>query len=306
MPLLTPTTLIFVNSKNRISGTPWDFNINFNDELIKAPKGHYIQLNVEQVSINRSWYSIQDGYNTFRIDNGGGNFQTITIPVGYYNAFELRAILQQLLPTWTFTYDKKVNKFTYTAPAGAGNWVGITERKFIFSNSSISDMFGFDLTETPTFTQASLTVVSSKPIKVNEDQSIIIHTNLPRQKMSALDNTYGQTIIESDILCAIPILSAPFDNVVFTRNNTGDFSYNVLAPVVHGLRIYVTNEQNTFLKVPYDWIMILSIKYVPYETNETTSLIRDLRDYARLLLLQNMPTDTNEDGDNNTNQIISQ
>jgi len=296
---VAPSTIIFLNSKNRISGTPYDYYINFNNELIKAPKGHYIQFSVVQVSINRSWYSIQEGYNTWKVDIGGGSFFTVTVPVGYYNAFELRAVLQQTLPTWTFTYDKKVNKFTFTAPSDAGSWAGITERKFVFDNNSMSDLFGFDEWETPTFTQAQPTVVSSKPIKVNEDQSILVHTNLTRQKFSALDNT-TQTISESDVLCAIPINSAPFDNVVYNRSSSDDFTYNVLSPTVHGMRIYITNEQNTFLKVPYDWTLTLQVKYVAFDANENTRLLHDLRDYARLLLLQNLPDTNDED-----NQIIS-
>lgn len=297
---VAPSTVIFLNSKNRISGNPYDYYINFNNELIKAPKGHYIQFSVLQASINRSWYSIQEGYNTFQITNDTGSAQTITIPVGYYNAIDLRVQLQTTLPTWTITYDKKLNKFTFTAP---NTWAGIAWRKFIFTNSSMSDLFGFDQSETPTFTEANPVVVSSKPVKVNEDQAILIHTNLPRQKFSALDNT-TKDILESDVLCALPINSAPFDNVIYTRNSIDDFTYNVLAPVVHGMRIFITNEQNTPLILPYNWTLTLTVKYIPYDTNETNGILRDLRDYAKLLLLQFVDLGDTEDN-HGENEIIS-
>jgi hypothetical protein len=292
-----PSTLIFINSKSRLSGTPYDFYLNFNNELIKAPKGCYIQLNVEQASINRSWYTIQSGYNTFVIDNVGGSTTTITFPVGYYNAADIRTLLQQTMPTWTFSYDKKTNKLTFTAPTDSGSWTGITQRKFIFTNGSISDMLGFDQTETPTFTQASPTIISSKPIKVNDDASIYIRTNIPRQKLSALDNI--STIIkESDVLCSIPIQSAPFDNVVYSKNNSANFSYNVLAPYIHGCRIYLTNEQGTPIQVPYDWTLTLSVSYTPYQTNNDTPILKDIRDYIKLYLLHNVKDlIENEDSD---------
>lgn len=292
--IVQPSTVIFLNSKQRVSGTPYDYYINFNNELIKAPKGHYIQFSVLQASINRSWYSIQEGENTFQITTNIGGVQTVTIPVGYYNAIDLRVQLQSTLPTWTFLYDKKINKFTFTAP---NDWVGIAWRRFIFSNSSISDLFGFDQTETPTFTQATPTVVSSKPVKVNEDQAILIHTNLPRQKFSALDNT-SKNIVESDVLCALPINSAPFDNVVYTRNSLDDFTYNVLAHVVHSMRIYVTNEQNTLLRLPYDWQMTLQVKYIPYEQDSNKFVLENIRDMIRLFMLNQMDFSKNETENN--------
>lgn len=300
MSILQPTSLIFITSKNRISGTPWDFNINFNNELIKAPKGHYIQLSVEQVSINRSWYSIQEGYNTFDFVNNIGGFMRVTLPPGYYNAADLRAQLQsQIGHIFTITYDKKVNKFTFTAYNFSG---GVTWWKFGFTIESVAQMFGFNLTDSPMMTVASPTVVSSKPIKVNEDANILIRTNLPRQRFSGIDNL-KPTFIESDILCSIPILSAPFDNVVFSRNSITNFTYNILAPTIHGVRIYVTNEDDVFLKMPYDWTMTWSIKYLPYNTDDTKPILENIRDMMRLFMLQTLPEDDNND---DTNQIISQ
>lgn len=295
----TANTLVFINSKQRINGVPWDFNINFNNDLIKAPKGHFIQVEVEQVVVNRSWYSIQDGFNTFQITTNTGGSTIITIPVGYYNATDLRIQLQTTLPTWTITYDKKLNKFTFTAPTDGPSWTGISWRKFVFVNNSMSDLFGFDQAETPTFTQASPAVVSTKPIKVNEDASVVVHTSLPRQKMSALDNFNQSTIVESDVLCVIPIQCAPFDNVVYTKNNNAEFLYSVLSPVVHSMRIYLTNEQNIPIKVSYDWLLTLSVTYVPFQTNDKANTLKDIKQLMQLFALHTFPShnqDDNEDG----------
>jgi len=294
--LVSPTTLIFINSKNRVSGTPYDFYINFNNELIKAPKGHYIQLSVEQVNINRSWYSIQSGYNTFSItDNLGGN-TIITIPIGYYNASDIRTTLQSLMPTWTITYDKKLNKFTFTSPSFTG---GITWRKFVFTTSAVSDLLGFGSTETPQFTSGVPSIVSTNPIKVNIDNSVYVRTNLPRQKYSALDNI-NATIMESDILCALPIQSPPFDNVVYTKNNSANFEYNILAGSIHSMRIYLTNELGIPLQVPYDWTMTLGIEYLPFEVDDATPVLESIRDMIRLFMLNNMDdNDTNNNDDGN-------
>lgn len=296
---IRPSSFVFVNSKNRISGFPWNFTINFNNELIKAPKGHYIQLSVEHVSINRSWYSIQDGYNTFDVGNSNGGFLRVTLPPGYYNAADLRAQLQSQMGGFTITYDKKVNKFSFTALDFSN---GIASWNFAFTVEAIADMFGFNITEQPFMTIANPTVVSSKPIKVNEDANVLIRTNLPRQRLSAIDNI-NKTFVESDILCSVPILSAPFDNITFSRNGNTNYTYNILAPTIHGVRIYVTNEQDVFLKMPYDWTMTWSINYLPYNTDDSKPVLENIRDMIRLFMLQTLPEEDNID---EANQIISQ
>lgn len=289
MSVVNPSTFIFINSKSRISGTPQDFTINFNNDLIKAPKGHFIQLSVEQVSINRSWYSIQEGLNTFDVGNNNGGFIRITLPPGYYNAADLRAQLQSQMGGFIISYDKKLNKFSFTALDFSA---GITQWNFTFTIEAIADMFGFNKTETPIMTISNPTVVSSKPIKVNQDASVVIHTNIPRQKLSVLDNFSQKTITESDILCVVPIEAPPFDNIVFHRNNSSNYTYNVLAPTIHGMRIYITNEQNVPLYAPYDWVLTLSVKYLPFAEGgtdaENKSILEDMRDMMRLYMLQNV------------------
>ena len=281
---VAPSSIIFINSRQRVTGSPYDFYINFNNDLIKCPQGHYMQLSVQQASINRSWYSIQSGYNTFRITDTSGEDTLITIPVGYYNAIDVRATLQSLLPSWVIAYDRKINKLSFTRPID-----GKTSYSFVMPSSVIADLLGFRITDTPTFTIATPTIQSYIPIKVNADSSIYIHTNIPRQKMSAFDNI-NPMIQESDVLCAISIQSAPFDNIVFSKNNGAEFAYNVLAPSIHAMRIYVTNEQGIPLQLPYDWDLTLGIDYLPIEQDKSVKILEDIKDYIKLGLMHHLDT----------------
>jgi hypothetical protein len=129
---VSPSTVIFINSRNRVSGEPHDFYINFNNDLIKCPQGHYMQLSVEQASINRCWHSIQSGHNTFRITDTSTGDALITIPEGYYNAIDARTTLQALIPIWVITYDRKLNKLSFTRPIN-----GITSYSFVLPSSVI-------------------------------------------------------------------------------------------------------------------------------------------------------------------------
>jgi hypothetical protein len=283
MQRIIPTrTFLFINSKNRIYGNPYDFVVNLNNELVKSPKNHYTQITVEQVSITRTWYSIQNGFNTFNIVDNNNNVTTITISVGHYNAFDLRSELQQLMPTWTITYNKKLNIFNFTRPINA-----VSSYRFVFPHYVVAELLGFSVSEQPSFTSGSPTTTSSKSIKVNNDASLFIHSSIPRQKFSAIDNI-EPTFKESDVLCSIPITAAPFDNIVFNKSNGVEFKYNVFAPAIHQMRFYLTNEQGLSLQVQHDWEIILSVVYVPFDDNMTNKTLIDIKDMIKLFMLQNI------------------
>jgi hypothetical protein len=293
MQRIIPTrSFLFINSKNRISGQPFDFVINFNNELIKAPKSHFMQITVEQVSITRTWYSVQTGFNTFNVVDSNNATTTVTIPIGQYNAYDLRSELQALLPTWTITYNKKLNTFTFTRPNN-----GIASYRFVFPHYVVAELLGFSATEQPLFTIASPTITSSKSIRVNNDASLLIHSNLARQKFSAIDNI-EPTFQESDVLCSIPITSAPFDNIVFNKSNGVEFKFNVFAPTIHQVRFYLTNEQGFPLQVQHDWEIVLSVDYLPYAENETDTILGDIRDYIKLYMLHNKEIFGDNDDEN--------
>lgn len=294
MQRFIPTrTYLLINSKNRISGSPFDFVVNFNNELVKAPQNHYIQITVEQVSITRTWFSVQDGFNTFNIVDNNNNTTTITIPVGHYNAYDLRSELQQLMPSWTIIYNKKMNTFAFTRPANA-----VVSYRFVFPHYVVAELLGFDVSEQPLFTIGQPTKSSSKSIKVNNDASLLIHSSLPRQKYSAIDNIQP-TFAESDVLCSIPITAAPFDNIVFNRSNGVEFKYNIFAPTIHQVRFYLTNEQGLTLRCQHDWEIVLSVVYPPFQENESVKILENIQDMIKLYMLNNnelMGIDDNKDG----------
>lgn len=297
MQRIIPTrTYLFINSKNRIIGSPWDFIVNFNDELVKAPQNHYMQISVEQVSITRTWFSVQDGFNTFNIVDNNNNTQVITIPEGHYNAYDLRSELQLLMPTWTITYAKKLNEFTFTRPSN-----GVVSYRFVFPHYVVAELLGFDVNEQPLFTIAQPTKNSSKSIKVNNDASLFVHSSLARQKFSAVDNI-EPTFQESDVLCSIPITAAPFDNIVFNKSNGVDFKFNLFVPAVHQVRFYLTNEQGFVLRTQHDWEIILSVIYLPFAENHNEKLLENIRDMIKLFMLNNNQLTDNIDDENDEDE----
>jgi hypothetical protein len=269
-----------MNSKQRVSGSPYDYIVNFNDGLLKAEKGGFMRLTVVEDTINRSWYSIQEGANSFNVVDNFGNVTTITLPIAYYNAIDVRSTLSGLLPSgWSVTYDRKTNKFTFTR----GNDSTLSY-KFVFTNN-LYEVLGFRLGEEPTFTIANPSVVSTLPIRVNEENAVCIHTNLPQRKFSSIDNhdTVNKNFKESTLLAKIPILAPPFDNIVY-QVSTPTFVYDLTADNISTVRVWVTDENEKPLQLPYDWSMTFQIEYLPLNSQDP---INDVRDYLRLMILSN-------------------
>lgn len=278
--MLKRRQLIFINSKQRMTGTPYDFNINFNDGLLKADRGGYMRLTVQEATINRSWYSIQEGANSFQIVDNNNNITTITFPVAYYNAIDIRSTLSGLLPAgWSITYDRKTNKFTITRGNDSTTWY-----KFVFSNS-LYEILGFRLGEQPMFTQAVKSVVSSVPIRVNEENAVCIHTNLPRTKFSGVDNhnTTNKNFKESTVLLKVPIQAAPYDNIVYMMQSPA-FVYDLTADNISTVRVWLTDENEKELQVPYDWSMTWLVEFLPFEKQDP---MNDIKDYLKLMILSN-------------------
>lgn len=273
--------LVFISSKQRISGNPYEFVINFNDSLLRAEKGNFMRLTVQEATINRSWYSIQEGANSFHLVDNFNNVTVITFPVAYYSALDIRSTLQGLMPSgWAINYERKTNKFSFTR-----GFDSTPSYKFVFFNN-LSEVLGFRQNEQPTFTQANRTIISTLPIRVNEENAVVIHTDLPKSKFSTMDNhdTNNRSFKESTILCKIPIQAPPFDNVVY-HVQANEFVYDLTAANISTVRVWVTDENDRVLQLPYDWSMTWKVEHLPMGNGRDA--LEDMRDYLKLMLLSN-------------------
>lgn len=274
--------LVFINSRNRVSGTPYEFILDFNNGLLKCEKNSLMRLTVQEATINRSWYSVQAGQNTFNIVDNNNATTVITLPPAYYNAIDIRTTLSGLLPSgWSVLYDRKTNKFSFTRPND-----GIPFYKFIFKDN-LSDVLGFTQTEQPTFTTSTQTIESTKPVRVNEENALCIHTDLGRSKNSSVDNHNPnyKSFRESTLLCKIPITCPPFDNIVY-NDQSSLFQFDLTAPNITSIRVWITDENDRVIQLPYDWSMIWRIEHIN-KNDANRDAIEDIRDYLKLIVLSN-------------------
>jgi hypothetical protein len=212
--------------------------------MVKAEKNQKIKVIAVDASINRSWYTIDTTNNSFTLYTNGTP-SSITLPKGYYDVNSLKSQLSLLLTGWIIVYNTLSNNYTFTPPNN-----GITY-KFTFINRCC-ELLGFLMTDTPTGVFAS-PFTPNLPLKLNREFSVFIHTDLPTLKYASIDNMQNTQSFESNILLKIPIQAAPFDNIVFVSNGNDNYSCFLSSKQINSLHIWVTDETNRSLILPYDW-----------------------------------------------------
>lgn len=100
-------TLLTVNSKDRVSGTPgsyrWDFHLAYSG---------ISKIAIKEIVIPNTYYNVSSDYNSFQFDS-----TTVTITAGYYTSFAdiataLETALQVEDATFSVSYSSTTGKFT--------------------------------------------------------------------------------------------------------------------------------------------------------------------------------------------------
>ncbi len=152
MSLLDTSTsspkIFTISSSTRISGT----NESFQSYPILLGDNDFTHCIISQITIPKTWYTIQDNLNTFQLSETVGSITTIvsiSFPIGNYNRISLASTLQTLLNSnspnmavYTISYPNTgssadTGKFTFTS--------SIPHFSFIFSSISPYNQLGFNI-----------------------------------------------------------------------------------------------------------------------------------------------------------------
>jgi len=165
-----------INSANRISGDDSSFTINLDIDLT-AKFDHCIIL---RASIPKSYYLIQDGFNTFTLRENLTDV-TVTIPPGNYSYLSFMATLPPLLNAaspngWTYSMsypnrltEPDTGKFTYSV-------TGNTSQPSFITTDNVNEQLGFETNTTHTFTNDQL--ISTTVINFTQEPTLFIHSDL--------------------------------------------------------------------------------------------------------------------------------
>jgi hypothetical protein len=195
MPI-SNSRIFYINSEFKTVGT----NSNFSYE-IKIPLSEgYDRVCVLQASIPLSFYLVQNGVNTFQLneipDSGIPILTTFTIPEGNYNYSNFMTVVTGLLNAdtasrhnWIYAmaFDKLTGKYVYTV-----NGSSITGIELIFT-SHLSQQFGFDKHSTNAFTGTLLT--STNTINFVPESTIYVHSDICVSDNDILQEIYSNNTI---------------------------------------------------------------------------------------------------------------
>lgn len=275
------TQLLYISSASRVSGTPSDFVVRIPHGLLKVQKLGKITVIPVEATLNRSWYSVRSDNNSFSIFDGLSMIPYSLTP-GYYNVTQIRAVLTALLPAWTITYSTSQNKFTLRPPLD-GKTYSLSFQDYA------SELLGFPLGAMPAGTNAS-PIVSSIPCKVSRENAVLIHSNLPKAKMSVSDNVNG-TLVESDVLLKIPIQAELFANIVFTNSSADLHDIELSVQHVDSIRFWVADQDMRPLDLPYDWSLTLRLVFSegPHDVQALLDNVSRIQDHLKLMLLSSDP-----------------
>lgn len=235
MQYYTDREIVYVNSRNRLSGT--DSNFQYKIELNNNV--NYDHVVVLDASIPKSSYTIQNNNNTFTVTeeiNGSSTNRIITIPEGNYTRQSLSKVLKTLLNdnvntyVYNITYDNVNNvgdtgKYTYT-------WSNVngTAQEVIFTfGDNLWEQLGFNKNSINTFVNGTL--ISTSVINLRPEGTYFI--------LSSMTNNDSSVNILQNI---ISYGSDDFNYIIFNNPNPEDYSKKLINTKSNTYNFIITDE----------------------------------------------------------------
>ena len=176
MSLIKSKQVIHINSSQRLSGSDSNFTVRV--PLMKNNK--FNRITVLSASIPKSFYLVPENKNTFIVEEDKAQ-ETVTIPPGNYTVNSFIFVINNLflqganfLPKYSVSYPDN----RYAPETGKLTWTrtGVHDSSFIFEDTHLAQMFGFDRGSTAIFD--GTTLVSTNIIDFQIESTLLLHSNL--------------------------------------------------------------------------------------------------------------------------------
>lgn len=235
---------VYVDSNNRISGNSSNFYYSIDlPDTVKYDK--VVLLNA---SIPKSYYLIQDAYNSFILKELNDT-KTIYIPIGNYGFNQWISTITSLLNSnspngWMYTLS-----YSSISDTGKIKYLCNNDAKFIFSNNnSVAEQFGFDLGSTNSFTMGVLH--SKNIIKLQAEDRLYITSNIIStgnklkilQEINSSSNASFSTIVYQ---CTSPEYYSKY----LISDHSGSFNFALID--IHGQNIDLNGLPMSFTLMFY-------------------------------------------------------
>lgn len=189
------TSFIYLNSSDRVRGTPYDFTINLNPA--NNLKNQSWNCSLDQATFMNSEYPINSKNNTFLFTENGASQKSAIIPEGVYDINTFMDTLKSKMEdvgalVYTITYDDITKKLSISAN---GNWIS--------GDGSLNSVIGFSSTDAYAISHTSTTLIN-----LSGTAYIDIFSSLSTENHSTSGNPRGS------LLARIPI-DVPFGHQIY-------------------------------------------------------------------------------------------
>ena len=225
-----------VNSANRLSGTPYSFQIKLNIDNNQK----YDRVSLISAVVAKTYYQVQAGSNTFQLSENE-TATLIVIPVGTYSRDSFANVLAGLLTAnsanewiYTITYPNlrtaaETGLFTYSVTGNNGS-----QPQFIMGSDNIHNQLGFQPNTTYSFVGNSLK--SNHVCNFSSEPCIYIKSDICYNVVSS-DN----------ILQEIYTAGFRYNSFISYTNFNPEFNYKTLVNHNGLYNFYITDSNGVFL-----------------------------------------------------------
>lgn len=272
MNKLVKSQCIFIQSKNRTSGTTYNFDIDFRNQYISCEDDELMSITLLNFNMYCDWYVVNDTNNNFSIRKLSNNETiNITIPTGNYPYKTLYQTINLLYGSKVCNFSKIQNKFFFT----------FSEPHQITFQDKSKEILGF--TNNAYTGSVIMSDYVLNPTKLLDSICVSMNGVQP-YKCYNLSNNNGFIEI-SNMLCAIPFVSAPYD--IFTYSNTGDnFKLFVFDKNIQKLSFRITDFDGNDLTYIPEFTMCLKVDtYIEQDEDEQLQVSKKILEYTKMNFL---------------------
>lgn len=213
--------------------------------ITKQPNILYHSLKLLHAEIPYSFYIINETNNKFNITINSINYFYI-IPVGNYNAFTLKDVLNGFNASITFTLNNATGKYSIESIL---NYT-------VLSSSTILKIIGGDISNSYTPLLISSKYILYFPFAVNllGTKNIYIKCNLILENLQTKTN-------DNQTLKAIPVNVPPFGLILY--NNNENIESLVKNSQIDNLNIEIYDDDNNLINMNnQDWSITLELRTI--------------------------------------------
>jgi hypothetical protein len=274
--MTTRNQYVFISTKNKFSGDPWNFDIHFPTGFISARENETIKLSLVKLTLPLVIHQVNSTNNQLTFINASNQSTTVTIPNGTYTVYELIKVLQLNYPSLTSaTFDKSRNNFVFTF---ANN------HRITFNNKS-NAIFGFS----SNVTTPATTIQSNQPAKPNSIDSIVFNVYGVNPLFNNLDNLTGSMKL-SHAISVLEIEDIPY-GVLRYNNDSMEFAISTHDKEIKRLRFLMTDANGVTLdyaNLP-EFHFVMKIEYTT-ENDDVVGVLNEIKEFTRASYLHSAMT----------------